>query len=461
MAELEPAQEQKPPQLAPAELDHADPAKPAPQPSSGQLPPVAAAPVAREEARSSASQQAHDVAPVLVPETPKERNADAETQKVLGYIQAQAKVKAAEPRSIGKDSMLYQRLDQHYLKDYLAAPSAAAGKAATDKIGEQTDAETAAKSDDYWEQNAPAWNEHQVPPALKLLSSHAPDSMGAATKIMSKENREHLPYLDVPQMVGNPNTDVGADADVHGGGKNVSQLMHWGTGVKYADQDPQAMRDMFLAYEYYHLEGFDKFGEDSINDMISEDAGRNMGRQLQSGEINRDNLQGKLNEGFDESRAWVGKLIKARQSELDAVITSKEVVQSEMWYGAIEGQVQHWGPTTIYLDLQHGKSVEEVCASQLVQHFIDVYALIYYSDLWQKQHGAIQTSNFQDGIVAGKYNKIFEKSVKGQPLTGKEKIDAYMDAKAPWVPGFARDAIRKLGGAKLGLEDDPAVAPQQ
>ncbi|MEO8703534.1 MAG: hypothetical protein ABI867_26030 [Kofleriaceae bacterium] len=460
MAEREAELEHKPPQQTPADLDHADPAKPAAQPSSGQLPPVAQTPVAREEAKSSASQQAHDVKPVPVPETPKDRNPGVETQKVLGYIQAQAKAKAAEPSAISKDSMLYKRLDQHYLKDYLANPNAATGKQATEKIGEQTDNATAAASTDYWEQNAPAWNEHKVPPALKLLSSNAPDSMGAATKIMSPENRKELPYLDAPQMVGSPNTDVGADADVHGGGKNVSQLMHWGTGVKYADQDPQAMRDMFLAYEYYHLEGFDKFGEDSINDMISEDAGRNMGRQLQSGEINQDNLQGKLNEGFDESRAWVGKLIKARQGELDAVITSKEVVQSEMWYGEIAGPVQHWGPTTIHLELEHGKSVEEVCASQLVQHFIDVYALIYYSEIWQKEHGKIKTTNFQDGIVAGKYNKIFEKSVKGQPLTGKEKIDAYMDAKAPWVPGFARDAIRKVGGEKLGLGDDPGVEVQ-
>jgi hypothetical protein len=255
-------------------------------------------------------------------------------------------------------------------------------------------------------------------------------------------------------MIGNPNTDTGADADVHGGGKNISQLMHWATGIKYGDQDPQSMRDMFLAYEYYHMEGFDKFGEDSINDMISEDAGRIMSRQLQAGEINKDNLGSKLDSGFNESRAWVGKLIKARQHELDAVITSKEVVQSEMWYGEIPGQVQHWGPSTIYLDLQNGMSLDQVKAGHTVQHFIDVYALIYYSDIWQKENGKIKTSNFQDSIVEGKYNKVFEKAVKNQPLTGKEKMDAYMDAKAPWVPGFARDLIRKVGGKRLGLEDD-------
>jgi len=448
----------RPAQSSSAEVDQADPAKPAPI-HAGAIPAVGQEP-ARGAAKASASQHAHDQQTVPVPTTPKDRNANAETQRVLQYIQQQARVKAQEPKSISKDSMLYKRLDQHYLKDYMANPSKQAGKAATDKIGEQTDAATAARSDDYWEQNAVHWNEHKVPQALKLLSPNAPDSMGAATKLMSKENRQHLPYLDAPQMIGNPNTDTGADADVHGGGKNISQLMHWGTGVKYADQDPQSMRDMFLAYEYYHLEGFDKFGEDSINDMISEDAGRIMGRQLQAGEINQENFQGKLNEGFDESRAWVGKLIKARQGELDAVITSKEVVQSEMWYGEIQGPVQHWGPTTIYLELQNGAGVEDVCASSLVQHFIDVYALIYYSEIWEREHHKIKTSNFQDSIVAGKYNKVFEKSVKNQPLTGKEKMDAYMDAKAPWVPGFIRDGIRTGFGSKLGLQDEPAEGAQ-
>lgn len=464
MFEREQKVEQQP-AAASSEAQHEDPSKPAPI-VPGAVPPVGKEP-AQVEAKSSASQQAHDQgpqqtsAPDVDAKPAPQRNFAAETQKVLEYIRTQARVKAEEPKSISKDSMLYKRLDQHYLKDYMAAPSKEAGKAATDKIGEQTDAETSRTSDDYWEQNAVHWNDHKVPDSIKLLSPNAPSSMGAATKLMSKENRAHLPYLDVPQMVGSPNTDTGADADVHGGGKNISQLMHWGTGVKYADQDPQAMRDMFLAYEYYHMEGFDKFGEDSINDMISEDAGRIMGRQLQGGEINQENFHGKLNEGFNESRAWVGKLIKARQAELDAVITSQEVVQSEMWYGAIQGPVQHWGPSTVYLELQNGRTIEEVCASSLVQHFIDVYALIYYSEIWERENQRIKLSNFQESIVAGKYDKVFEKAVKNQPLTGKEKMDAYMDARAPWVPGFVRDGIRGAFGSKLGLEDDKgAEAPQ-
>jgi hypothetical protein len=204
------------------------------------------------------------------------------------------------------------------------------------------------------------------------------------------------------------------------------------------------MRDLFLAYEMYHLEGWNAFGEDSINDMISEEAGRLMGRQLQGAEINKDNLGGKLDEGFNESRAWVGSLIKARQKELDAVITSKTVVESQMWYGEIPENVQWWGDSTIYMDLLAGKSVEEVQADARTQHFIEIYALIYYSDLWQKQHKKIKHSNFTESMLAGKYNTAFEKSVKGKELTKREKLDAYMDAKAPWVPGFIRGGLQRI-----------------
>ncbi|HTL86547.1 MAG TPA: hypothetical protein VL856_15295, partial [Acidimicrobiia bacterium] len=403
---------------------------------AGPVPPVQQPKAASGDKTASEQGFAQGTPTPAVAAAPVQRNYEAETQQVLEHIRAQAKVKATQPQHISKDSNLYKRLDGHYLKDYLANPNKKTGHEAVGKLSEQTDAATAAKSDDYWEQSAPAWNEHKVPESIKLLSPTAPATMGASTKIMSKENRKELPYLDVPQMVGNPNTDTGADADVHGGGKNISQLMHWATGVKYNQEDPEGMRDMFLAYENYHLEGWDKFGEDSINDMISEDAGRIMGRQLENGEINKGNLGEKLDEGFNESRAWVGKMIKMRQSELDAVISSKEVVQSEMWYGEIPGQVQHWGPSTIYLDLKNGQSVDQVKAGHTVEHFIDIYALIYYSEIWEKQHQKIKTSNFQEGILAGKYSKVFEKSVKNQPLNGKEKMDAYMDAKAPWMPGF-------------------------
>ena len=404
-------------------------------------------PETQQGQEQTASEQAYAADPA------KAKKAEQDTKKVLEFIRTQAKARAKAGGQIGKDSMLQKRLVEHYLPDYLANPNAQTGKAAVDKIGAQLDPATADQSD-YWERGASSWNSHPVPPGLKMLIPGAPDQMGAGTDALSKKNRAEMPYLDAPQMIGKPNTDTGADADVYGGGKNISQLMHWATGVKHSATDPQTMRDLFLAYEYYHLEGFDKFGEDSINDLISEDAGRIMGRQLQGGEINKGNFNQKLNAGFDEAAAWVGSLIKARQGDLDGVITSKTVVESQMWWGEMPEKVQWWGDSTIYLDLLNGKSVEEVQADARTEHFIGIYSLIYHSEQWQKTNGKIQHSNFTEGMLDHKYDKVFEKSVKNQDLTKREKVDAYLDAKAPWVPGFMRPLVEKMAGKRLGGGDE-------
>jgi hypothetical protein len=432
-----------------AEQEAAQPHEPQVEPRSssfrgGAAPAVDG--VQQQELMATASEQAYDG-------KGDGAKAAADTQKVLHYIRSQGQLKAREPKNIEKDSLLYKRLSEHYLKDYLANPSPAAGKDAVGKVGEQLDPETADRSD-YWERTSSEWNAHEVPSSMKLLLPDAPDKMGAATGVLQGSNREQMPYIDAPQMIGNPNTETGENADVYGGGKNVSQLMHWATGVKYADQDPQTMRDLFLAYEMYHLEGWDKFGEDSINDMISEEAGRLMGRQLTGGEISQDNLGSKLDSGFNESRAWVGSLIKARQQELDAVITSQTVVESQMWYGKIPEQVRWWGDSTIYMDLLTGKSIEDVQNDSRTQHFIEIYSLIYYSDLWQKQNQKIKHSYFTESMLAGKYDKVFEKSVKAEDLSRREKLDAYLDAKAPWVPGFVRPGLVKAAGSRLGPEED-------
>ena len=424
--------------------------EPAPKQSSGGK--AGAVPQVKPEqgpgTAQTASEQAYDPATAG-----KEKQAERDTKKVLEHIRSQAKARAQAGGALSKDSMLQKRLSEHYLKDYLANPNAETGKGAVEKIGAQLDPAKADPSD-YWESNASAWNSHPVPPGLSLLIPGAPTEMGAGTEVMSKTNRAALPYLDAPQMIGKPNTDTGVDADVYGGGKNISQLMHWATGVKHSATDPQTMRDLFLAYEYYHLEGFDKFGEDSINDLISEDAGRIMGRQLQAGEINSGNLNQKLNAGFDEAAAWVGSLIKMRQGELDAVITSKTVVESQMWWGEMPEKVQWWGDSTIYLDLLNGKSVEEVQADARTEHFIGIYSLIYHSDQWQKKNEKIKHSNFSEGMIEHKYDKVFEKSVKGEELTKREKVDAYLDAKAPWVPGFMRPLVEKMAGKRLDGGDD-------
>jgi hypothetical protein len=213
---------------------------------------------------------------------------------------------------------------------------------------------------------------------------------------------------------------------VKGGGKNISQLMHWATGVKYADVDPMAMREMFLAYELFHLEGWDIFAEDPINDLISEEAGRIMGSQLQKGEINAGNMEAKLNDGFNEARAWVGSLLRLRQSQYDAWILSEDPSKSNssnMWWGEI-GMTNLWGPDNVFSMLKAGKTVDEVKKWHFVERVIDIYSLIYEAAVWESTHGKIKNSKFIENMAKGELDGLFAKVTKGEELTLGDKLDA-------------------------------------
>jgi hypothetical protein len=340
--------------------------------------------------------------------------ADAVT--VRDYIKAEAKTKAKAARSVSTSSNFYKRLVDFYLKDYLKAPSAATGKTASeDKIGKQFTGP--ATAGDYWEEHALSqWNKQPIPDFARKLRPALPAELAAGTDILSKKNRKILPYIDVSQLVGKANTGTGADADVGDGGKNISQLMHWATGVKYSNIDKQTMRELFFAYENWHLEAWDVFGEDPINDMIAEEAGRILGTQLRTGSIDKKNLLAKLNEGFSEARAWVGTLLRARQPELDAWIIAETQQQANMWWGALP-KMNVWGPETIYSNLKAGKSVDDVKKLELTQRIIDIYTLIYEAAEWEATHGKIDNGQFIELMLNGTLNKAFAKMAKGEPVT--------------------------------------------
>jgi hypothetical protein len=379
------------------------PAGPAPAPAPGVTPPAPAAPgvVTDEKARTDA-------------------------QAVLSYIKSEAEARAKTPKAIDKSSAFYTRLKDHYLKDYLAKPSAAEGKKATEKIGAPF--KGPATPGDRWEEGAlGAWNKQGIPEGFRKLRPALPKELAAGTDILSIPNRTKMPYLDVPHLVGHPNTDTSTtEADVKGGGKNISQLMHWATGVKYSDVDPMAMREMFLAYELFHLEGWDIFAEDPINDLISEEAGRIMGTQLQKGEIDATNLEAKLNEGFNEARAWVGSLLRLRQSTFDAWILSEDPAKSNssnMWWGEI-GMTNLWGPDNVFSMLKAGKTVDEVKKWHFTQRVIDIYSLIYEAAVWESTHGKIKNSKFIENMAKGELDGLFAKVTKGEELTLGDKLDA-------------------------------------
>jgi hypothetical protein len=393
--------------------------------------------------------------------------AEAQAGLVLTFIKLEAEKKAKTPPSIDASSEFYKILKSRYLSGYLAKPSAEAGKeAAEEKIGRPMEGKLVKVGDKFgvmvrpkgsatwrpakndWEVKAITWlNKQELPtqlsemkdvPLLKNLQG-LPRELGAATDILIKENTDKLPYIDIPFLLGKVNPDItDINADVRGGGRNISQLMHWATGVKYAKQSPEALRELFLAYEMWHLEGFDVFGQDAINDMIAEQQGAILGRELmkgEKGEIKSEaDLLPLLNRSFIESRAWVGTILRLRQKELDGWILSKQQKPASMHWMEKE---EIWPSLTVYQMLADNMPIEEVKKSFMVETAIEIYTLVYEANEWDAAHGAIVLTDLEKALVSGKLDKLLEIMAKAE--AGKASLGDLITASG---------AIKDLKGAK-------------
>jgi hypothetical protein len=369
--------------------------------------------------------------------TPAQAAADA--VRVRDYIRTTAQARARLTRSVPTTSNFYRRLTGHYLTTYLASPTPANGRAACETGIGRTFAGPATPGD-AWEEGALAqWNRQPIPSFARTMRPALPAELAAATDILSRPNRAILPYIDVPQLIGTANMGLGFDVDVAGGGKNISQLMHWGTGVKYSHLDRLTMRELFLAYELWHLEAWDVFGEDPINDLIAEEAGRILGSQLRAATITSANLQNRLSEGFAEARAWVGTLLRARQAELDRWIVAETQRRANIWWGA-QPSMDIWGSETIYSMLRAGRSVADVQRSSLVERIIDIYTLIYEAGEWETAHGRIDNGALIPRMLSGDMNTIFERMAKGQPVISFMVMAAPATALEAPIEGYRSDS---------------------
>ena len=385
----------------------------------------------------------------LLAKEDKDTNAVAErlAQEVLSYIRTQAEARAAAPPSIDPVSRFYKALKDRYLKDYLAAPSPHEGKKATDRIGKPVETRRGPAdpniievrpeggawrpAENKWEKGAELfWNKQKVPelpselrdlPIFRNIRT-LPRELAAGTGMLIRENLAKLPYLDVPFLLGVPNTSTATlEIDVIKGGKNLSQLMHWATGVKYSSESPKALQELFLAYEKWHLEGWDVFGQDALNDLIAEEQGRLLGAELQkgsAGEIKGEaDLLPFLNRSFLKARAWVGALLRLRKAELDAWILSKEQKPAKMHWGALP-EAQLWRSRTVYRMLAEGEPLANVKSSSLVFSQIEIYTLLFEADRWEAAHGAIYLTDLEKALVAGNLDAILAWKANGGGLSG-------------------------------------------
>ena len=389
-------------------------------------------------------------------------DAEAQTQEVLKYIQTEAQQRAKSPMSIDPASKFYTSVKDRYLQDYLKDPSKENGQAAVEKFGKQmkgrinpeNDREVQIQNDEgkwrpvenRWEMGAVGtWNSQEVPEIpgnlkdLPLFNNikDLPRDVGAATDVMRAENHAQLPYLDVPHLLGKANAGTGnLMVDVVGGGKNISQLMHWATGIKYAGLNPKAMQELFLLYEMWHLEGFEVFGEDALNDMIGEEQGRIMGAELLKGKEgaiqSEADLLPFLNRSFQESRAWVGALLRLKRGDLDDWITSKQQ-QAATFHWDKNDQHHIWPSLTPYQMLADGMPLDDVKKSSMVESQIGIYQLLYEADNWEANNGAIELSTMEKALMQGKLDdllKVIALKSNGKSIGGIDAAKAFVGMKS-------------------------------
>ncbi|HEX6587872.1 MAG TPA: hypothetical protein VF039_02525 [Longimicrobiales bacterium] len=347
-----------------------------------------------------------------------------QVQELIGWIKAEAARRTtSEPMTIDVNSNWYQRLlVENYLADYLAAPGPEAGARAVRLLGLQ------------WDGMA-QFNQLVVPSLLGQVLEGLPAELGAATGVIHPDVQALCPNIDGGFLLGSARV-AGTANDPLVGGRNWSQMMHWATGVKYHHVNADTMHVLFLGYEIWHMEGWEAFGEDAINDLIAEEQGRLLGRMLALGEINAGNMAQRILASAVAARAWVGSLLAHRQGELDAFVAATTQPTASPWlaegvFGLQPGEDGYWGSTTLFQELANGKTVDQLKTSDFVQKLIAIYRLIEEASRYQAANGAFHKPPLLVDLLNHRYDDLLsELALPGFP-----------------GPGFIPDAASAVAGA--------------
>jgi hypothetical protein len=370
---------------------------------------------------------------------------DRQVEEVLRFIQDEARRAARRPKTIDPASKFARVLGSRYLGSYLAAPSAALAAAALEAIGRQNTSGVVTRvcgRPDFWEAATPGFNGTPIPAILRRLPgfSALPPNFGSATEILTVRNRRSLSHIDIPFLLGKRTLDLldcstraarGRDPDLQANNSiNESQLMHWATGVRFVRLGRDRLRELFIAYELWHLELWDVFGHDPINDLIAEEAGRHMADQIRALRMNRRNYIATLDQGFIQARAWVGALLRIRRHELDRQIKADPPPPAFIHWSSEVSPTSPDHPyraPSIRRMLVNGVPIARVKASMLVKRYIEVYTLLFEADAWEQANGQIPITPLQRKIVNGGLNRIF-RAISAAERGGRSRLIADMRA---------------------------------
>ena len=346
---------------------------------------------------------------------------DDQTQAVLCYIKMESQRRASAYEGSMAGAGFPSRLANNFLREYFASRSATTGQAAIDKISKHRGFPTVSSR---------LGAKLFVPAGMRSRYPELPEWLLPATHAyVGGDNAPLLELIDGPFLIGDDNRATGIDADVRGGGRNQSNTMHWATGVKYSYLPADGLREMFLGYELWHLEGWDVFGEDALNDLIAEEQGRLLGIRLRNGSItSRADLVRKMDMDFREARAWVGAMLKLRQDQLDGLIRDTASPKANIWWGQNASYppsvTPPWSARSISQHLGSGQTLEQVIGSKTVERLVQVYTLIYETEEWEQRTGRrVNLTSVMQATVMGRYDRQFAGASK-----------AY-DAQWVWNPG--------------------------
>ncbi|MCH8274929.1 MAG: hypothetical protein IH851_09075 [Armatimonadetes bacterium] len=322
---------------------------------------------------------------------------------VLCYIRMEAQRRAKVGVGSVAGTNFLKGFKDHFLADYLKQPSEASAKKAIAKIGKA-----------YGFEGLPVRIAGipvgaiglYVPKSIRAKFPGLPEWLYGATYFAGEHGRL-IRVIDAPFLIGADNLSTEMDSDIFGGGRNYTQVMHWATGVKYSHLSQDALRTLFIGYEYLHLEGWEVFGEDAINDLIAEEQGRMLGARLARLEMRSEaDLVRKMDADFIRARKWVGAMLKIRREELDELILKPKVPEANIWWSKL-AYVPPWGTKLTSVDsirerLDGGKTVKEVCRSGLVEQLIQIYTLIYEAS------GRPDVGEMVETLLKGGYDDMFK-----------------------------------------------------
>lgn len=337
-----------------------------------------------------------------------------EAKAVLCYIKMEARRRAGQHNRSVIGTHFFNELSTYFLKPYLDAPNPATGLFVLSELGASQGAPRIGLGASIY-----------IPEGLRNRHSGGPSIPAwiyPATHFFTSGSFkgfhvDRMPYLDVPFLVGEPNMSQEENADFVGGGKNLSNVMHWATGAKYWEIPEPAFRELFIGYEYWHMEGIDVFGEDAINDLIGEMAGHMMGKRIIRADIRSvSDLGRKLDTDFYRARAWVGALLRENQEHFDELILQELKPRSDYWLTGQMIVMEPWsgdtGGNTVQHMLVNGMSAKEVAATRQVEKLVEIYTLIFEATEWEKANGSVGLSSVERKVMSDTYNDQFRRAPK-------------------------------------------------